>query len=36
MHLPDGEETTIYDAAMRYRGEGVPANVIAGKEYGSG
>jgi aconitate hydratase len=35
-HLPDGDETTIYDAAMRYRGEGVPTIVIAGKEYGSG
>jgi aconitate hydratase len=35
-HLPDGEETTIYDAAMRYRSEGVPTIVIAGKEYGSG
>ena len=36
MHLPDGEETTIFDAAMRYREEGVPTIVIAGKEYGSG
>jgi aconitate hydratase A / 2-methylisocitrate dehydratase len=36
VHLPDGEETTIYDAAMRYRGEGVPTIVLAGKEYGSG
>jgi aconitate hydratase len=36
VHLPDGEETTIYDAAMRYRDEGVPTIVIAGKEYGSG
>jgi aconitate hydratase len=35
-HLPDGEETTIYDAAMRYRDEGVPTIVLAGKEYGSG
>ena len=35
-HLPDGEETTIYDAAMRYREEGVPTIVLAGKEYGSG
>jgi aconitate hydratase len=35
-HLPDGEEMTIYDAAMRYRSEGVPTIVIAGKEYGSG
>jgi len=36
VHLPDGEETTIYDAAMRYRSEGMPTIVIAGKEYGSG
>ncbi|HKB94358.1 MAG TPA: aconitate hydratase AcnA [Gaiellaceae bacterium] len=35
-HLPDGEEMTIYDAAMRYREEGVPTIVIAGKEYGAG
>ncbi|HEY2073408.1 MAG TPA: aconitate hydratase AcnA [Gaiellaceae bacterium] len=35
-HLPDGEEMTIYDAAMRYRDEGVPTIVLAGKEYGSG
>jgi aconitate hydratase len=36
VHLPDGEEGTIYDVAERYRGEGVPTIVIAGKEYGSG
>ena len=36
VHLPDGEETTIFDAAMRYRDEGVPTVVLAGKEYGSG
>ncbi len=35
-HLPSGEETTIYDAAERYRAEGVPLVVIAGREYGSG
>ena len=35
-HFPDGEETTIYDAAMRYADEGVPLVVLAGKEYGSG
>ncbi|MFL5912103.1 MAG: aconitate hydratase AcnA [Gaiellaceae bacterium] len=35
-HLPDGEEMTIYDAAMRYRDQGVPTIVLAGKEYGSG
>ena len=36
MHLPDGEQMPIYDAAMRYAKEGVPTIVIAGKEYGSG
>jgi aconitate hydratase A / 2-methylisocitrate dehydratase len=35
-HFPDGEETTIYEAAMKYAGEGVPLVVLAGKEYGSG
>ncbi len=35
-HFPDGERLSIYDAAMRYRAEGVPLVVIAGKEYGSG
>ena len=36
VHLPDGEPTTIFDAAMRYAADGVPLIVIAGKEYGSG
>jgi aconitate hydratase len=36
VHLPDGEEAFIYDAAMRYRADGVPLLVIAGREYGSG
>jgi aconitate hydratase len=35
-HLPDGEEMSIYDAAMRYAEEGVPLVVLGGKEYGSG
>ena len=35
-HFPDGEETTIYEAARRYQEEGVPLVVLAGKEYGSG
>jgi aconitate hydratase len=35
-HLPDGEEMTIFHAAERYRAEGVPTVVLAGKEYGSG
>ncbi len=36
LHLPGGEPTTIYDAAMTYAAEGVPLVVLAGKEYGSG
>jgi len=36
VHLPDGEQTSIFDAAMQYQAENVPAIVIAGKEYGSG
>jgi aconitate hydratase len=35
-HVPSGELMTIYDAAVRYRQEGVPLLVIAGKEYGAG
>jgi aconitate hydratase len=35
-HWPDGEETTIYEAAMAYAEEGVPLIVLAGEEYGSG
>jgi aconitate hydratase len=35
-HFPDSEETTIYEAAMKYADEGVPLVVLAGKEYGSG
>jgi aconitate hydratase len=36
VHLPSGEELAVYDAAMRYAGEGTPLVVLAGKEYGSG
>jgi aconitate hydratase len=36
IHLPDGEETTIYEASLRYADENVPLLVLAGKEYGSG
>ena len=35
-HQPAGEQMTIYDAGMRYRKEGTPLLVLAGKEYGSG
>ena len=36
VHLPSRETLFIYDAAMRYRQEGTPLVVLAGKEYGSG
>ena len=36
LHLPDGEQTTIYEASMRYQQDGVPLVVLAGKEYGTG
>ena len=36
LHLPDGEKMYIYDASVKYREDGVPLVVIAGKEYGSG
>jgi aconitate hydratase len=36
VHYPSGEHLPIYDAAMRYAGEGVPLVVFAGKEYGTG
>lgn len=35
-YLPDGEEMSIYDAAMRYQADDVPLVVLAGKEYGTG
>jgi aconitate hydratase len=36
VHFPDGEQMSIFDAAERYRAEGTPLIVIAGKEYGTG
>jgi aconitate hydratase len=35
-HLPDGDEMSIFDASMKYKAEGVPTIILAGKEYGSG
>jgi aconitate hydratase len=35
-HLPDGAEMPIYDASVRYKAEGVPLIILAGKEYGTG
>ena len=36
IHYPDGAQAPIYDVAMRYKAEGVPLVVLAGKEYGTG
>ena len=36
LHLPDGEQMTLYDASVKYQADGVPLIVIAGKEYGAG
>ena len=36
VHVPSGEEMTIFEAAERYGAEGTPLVVLAGKEYGSG
>jgi len=36
VHVPSGEKTAIFDAAERYRQDGTPLVVVAGKEYGSG
>src|SRR5690349_880918 len=35
-HFPEGDETTIFEAAQRYKAESVPLIVLAGKEYGTG
>ncbi|HEY5271567.1 MAG TPA: aconitate hydratase AcnA [Anaerolineales bacterium] len=35
-YLPSGEEMSIFEAAMKYKSEGIPAIVLAGKEYGTG
>jgi aconitate hydratase len=36
LHVPSGQEMTIYAASQRYLAEGTPTIVLAGKEYGSG
>jgi aconitate hydratase len=36
IHQPSGEEMSIYDAAMKYVGNGVPTMIFAGEEYGTG
>jgi aconitate hydratase len=35
-HIPSGEQLAIFDAAERYKSEGIPLVVVAGKEYGTG
>jgi aconitate hydratase len=35
-HLPDGEETSIFEASQRYQADGIPLVVLGGEEYGSG
>jgi aconitate hydratase len=36
IHLPDGQQASIYDAAMQYKAEKVPLVIFAGREYGTG
>jgi aconitate hydratase len=36
VHVPSGEQMSIYDAAMRYKTEGTPLVILAGREYGTG
>ena len=36
VHIPSGDPMSIFDASVRYRAEGVPLLILAGKEYGSG
>ena len=36
VHIPSGEQTSIFDAAMKYKTDGTPLVILAGKEYGTG
>jgi aconitate hydratase len=36
LHLPTGEQMSVFDAAMKYKEEGTPLVVLAGTEYGTG
>ncbi len=36
IHMPEGEQMSIYDAALKYREDNIPLIVLAGKEYGTG
>jgi aconitate hydratase len=36
VHIPSGEQMSIFDAAEKYQAEGTPLVILAGKEYGTG
>jgi len=36
VHVPSGDSSSIFEAAQRYKAEGTPLVVLAGKEYGTG
>src|SRR5437762_10126482 len=36
VHYPDGEQMSIFDAAMKYQQENMPLVILAGHEYGTG
>jgi hypothetical protein len=36
LHIPSGESMSIYDASVKYKAEGIPLMILAGKEYGTG
>jgi aconitate hydratase len=36
LHIPSGEQLSIFDAAVKYKAAGVPLVILAGKEYGTG
>jgi aconitate hydratase len=36
LHVPSGQEMSVYDAAKKYMDSNIPTIIIAGKEYGSG
>ncbi len=36
LHIPSGEQMSIFDASVKYKAEGTPLVILAGKEYGTG
>jgi aconitate hydratase len=36
MHIPSGEQMSIFDASVKYKAEKTPLVILAGKEYGTG